>query len=195
LRLRSAPSGRGGCESWSGADRVEGAWIAASPGGRIDQCSFLMRTPRAPRDQARYDAAPLLAVRPWRRRRHGLFRTVKLNLVGWSAVLGVGLAAAIILRLFRVRVAPAVLIGELGTVSVLKALDYRRWRRTPVTFSVDAPKDVVRALVAEMQERGLPLTYESVPYDDDETSEYRPGMGFRRAAEKKVRAELRRRGL
>ncbi|MGI5215939.1 hypothetical protein [Plantactinospora sp. CA-290183] len=90
-----------------------------------------------------------------------LFRSVRLNAIGWAAVVlvclvggGVGYGAG------RAIAAPQLagsLAGALGGLAVLVGVDRRRWGRLETGVFWGEDPDEVARIGAELQQRGLPV--------------------------------------
>jgi hypothetical protein len=141
--------------------------------------------------------APLLGggrARRLRRTLHfGGFRSVELNVIGWSALVGTGAVLGTMLTVVSpARWFAAVPIG-IGAVWIAVLLvDYRRWRGLETSIGVGLgpaeTADLARALVA----KGVHVEYTEfvTPYGD---AQHR--ITFRNSVERKVRRFLRDQGL
>jgi hypothetical protein len=96
-----------------------------------------------------------------RRRRPRVFRSVRLNAVGWTAVVLVGVAGAgVAYGVSRVAGwpgAPAAVVGTLACVAGLVVADRRRWGALEVGYSWGADPAVVSRIGADLQRQGLPV--------------------------------------
>jgi hypothetical protein len=114
---------------------------------------------------------PLRRRTPYRS--SGGFKTVDLNINGWSALIGAGLAAGAIVVLATS--VPAVIAFPTGVVSIwilLLVLDHFRWRNGEVGLSRDGLDPATGAsIVARLQEMGIAARYRE---NDDEDEEGRP---------------------
>jgi hypothetical protein len=94
-----------------------------------------------------------------RLRRHGLFRTARLNLVGWAAVAALCLVGAAtgyaisVLVGWPVAVWPV--IGILLCLGTLVVVDRRRWGRLWTGYSWGATPQATEGVGTELKRRGL----------------------------------------
>ena len=106
--------------------------------------------------------------RPYQRRKGG-FQTVQLNFVGWAALIGVGLAAGIILSL--VTALPplvALVIGVSGAWILFLLTDHYRWRNGMIHMCRDDMDPSVGAsIVTRLEEMGITATYSETTVDDE----------------------------
>ena len=89
----------------------------------------------------------------------GGFRTVELNVVGWSAIGGTALVLAGLAWLGGIPVLLAAVIGLGVAWTGALLLDYRAWRRSWVGFSTDLDSTAVESLVAKLSARGIEARY------------------------------------
>ncbi len=120
----------------------------------------------------------------------------ELNVVGWSALLGVGSLPSLLLWALGVPRFTALALGEGGTFAVVKARDHLRWRAAPIQMQVDGSPEAVRSAVVQMREAGLPVEYVELPSDVGyDGFGLRPAVRCRQLDREKVRTELAQRGL
>jgi hypothetical protein len=103
----------------------------------------------------------------------GGFKTVELNVVGWSALIGAGLAAGAIVALTTP--VPAMISLPVGVVSIwilLLIVDHFRWRNGEVGLSTDDLDPATGAsIVARLEGMGVAARYREI---DDEDEDGRP---------------------
>lgn len=120
---------------------------------------------------------PLRSGKPRRRRR--MFRTAKLNIVGWAAVLGICLAAAGLGfaagQFFRLPLAVTASVGGLLPLAILAAADRRKWRAMLAGYGWGGTEDEVTAVAAELLRRGVVAHVEIWGEDDSVSLQYRNG--------------------
>ena len=105
------------------------------------------------------------------RMNHGGFRTIQLNVVGWSALLGTGSAVGSLISLpTRLPLVGGILAGVAGTWAGLLAWDERRWRNSTVAVSRgELAKDDYKTAVEALRSQGVAATYRALV--DEETGE------------------------
>ena len=98
---------------------------------------------------------------PLRARRPGGFRTVELNVVGWSALVGVGLLlGGLLLLLTAIPAAVALPAGVLFTWAVLLILDNHRWRNSKINIGRgDLDETTAQNIVERLRTMGITATY------------------------------------
>ena len=110
---------------------------------------------------------------PLRRLSPGGFRTIELNVVGWGALVGAGLAAG---ALSMGAGTPAVAALPGGVVTawlVVLALDYRRWRRGHSGIGHGGLDPVSGdEIVARLRSMGIDATYEEQLIDEPDGTLY-----------------------
>jgi hypothetical protein len=130
---------------------------------------------------------------PLRKRSHsplekGLFKTIVLNLVGWSALITAGLALGAIVAL-ATPVHPGVTLpaGVLVTWILLLVVDHHRWRNSMIHLGYGSMDATTGALiVAELQRMGIAATYHEEIYEGDEETFTQRGIICRQADVKTV---------
>ena len=90
---------------------------------------------------------------------------MELNVVGWGALLGAGVAVAAVLRLVGLSWSRAVPAGPLAVFGVVKVRDRARWRAQTVRHSVGASVEVVQEEVDELVRAGLTVHCEEVEWE------------------------------
>lgn len=107
---------------------------------------------------------------PLRARWPGGFRTVALNIYGWSALAGGGLAIGAVAGLLTPLPLPLALgIGVVGAWALLLILDRRRYLNSSVHLGderLDA--ETGAAIVRELAAAGISTSYEEFTYEDEE---------------------------
>lgn len=91
-------------------------------------------------------------------RRHHWLRTARLNLVGWSALLGLCVVAGAGGMALSGAVGSTPLYGSAGAVLPFVAVvlvDRRRWARMPTSFGWGGSMDDVTHVVALLEARGV----------------------------------------
>jgi hypothetical protein len=122
-----------------------------------------------------------------RRLRHdrnlGGFRTLWLNLYGWSALLGTGLVIGAIAGFATpVPLWIALIAGVVATWAVLLILDHRRFRNSTIHLSNDRfDRDSGAAVVARLRELGVTATYEEHVFDCEDETYVQRGIVCRQA--------------
>jgi hypothetical protein len=98
----------------------------------------------------------------WLLRRSGGFRTVQLNVVGWSALLvPSALLGALIARLLEWSVIRGVAIGAIAAWRTGLVVDGARWRASSITYNCpDLSRAVLDRLVDDLREVGVHLSIE-----------------------------------
>lgn len=134
---------------------------------------------------------------PLRKRSHshlekGVFKTIVLNLVGWSALITAGLALGAIVAL-ATPVHPGFTLpaGVLVTWILLLAVDNYRWRKSMIHLCHGGMDTATGAsIAAELQRMGIAATYHEETYEDDGETFTQRGIVCRQADVKTVRREL-----
>lgn len=112
--------------------------------------------------------APLRRSRPgWvPPRRPSPFRMIRLNAVGWSALIGTGLVLAVpgLALGWNPGLAMASAVGAVFTV--VWAHDYRRWRRSWTGIGCPMPDEEAEVLASQMRSTGLDVIYEPAVLDE-----------------------------
>ena len=102
-----------------------------------------------------------------RLRRYGLFRSARLNLVGWMAVAALCLVGAAtgygIGLLVRGPVAVWLVIGALLCLVPLVAVDRRRWGQLWTGYSWGDTPEAMRRVARELGQRGLMVATRTYP--------------------------------
>ncbi len=124
--------------------------------------------------------APYMPLRSGKPRRHRrMFRTAKLNIVGWAAVLGFCLTAAGLGfaagQFFRLPLAVTASVGGLLPLAILAAADRRKWRAMLAGYGWGGTEDEVTAVAAELLRRGVVAHVEIWGEDDSVSLQYRNG--------------------
>lgn len=111
----------------------------------------------------------------WKRAVHpdrtvGGFKTVQLNVIGWSALLAAGLAVGgVVVMGTDVPGQAALPAGVLLVWGVLLLLDHRRWANSTVGMGTDGLNETSGAeIVARLQEMGITATYLEQTFDDED---------------------------
>ena len=104
-----------------------------------------------------------------RRLRRGGFRTVELNAVGWSALVGTGLVLGGVAALLTpVRTRVLLPLGMLLTWAGVLVADYVRWRSGTVGIGFgDLDEATARRVVDELGRRGITVAYREYRDDGD----------------------------
>lgn len=131
----------------------------------------------------------------WRRslrRRRGGFRTVDLNIVGWSALIGAGLVlGTIAVAVTPLRAALALPAGVVGVWIVLLILDHIRWRNSKIAMGrsgLDATTGA--SIVAHLETLGIVAMYREELDEDDGENDMQRSIVCRHADAMKVRAVM-----
>ena len=118
---------------------------------------------------------PLRLGKP--RRRRGMFRTAKLNIVGRAAVMGSCLIAAglgfAVGRLSGLPVAVTAVVVGLLPLALLVAADRRKWRAMLTAYGWGGTEEEVSAVAAELLRRGVVASVEIWGEDDSVSLQYR----------------------
>ena len=122
--------------------------------------------------------APYMHLRPGKpRRRRRMFRTAKLNIVGWAAVVGSCLAAAglgfVTGRLLGLPIAVIAPAAALLPLAVLAAADRRKWRAMLAGYGWGGTEAEVSAVVAELLRRGVVANVAIWGEDESASLQYR----------------------
>ena len=136
--------------------------------------------------------APLTSRPRWvPRRRSNPFRMMRLNTVGWSALVGSGLVLAVPGLVLGRNPGLAVASGVGAAFTVVWSNDYRNWRRSWTGIGYPMPDEEADVLAAEMRSDGLDVIYEPAVLDEG-TGEMRVSARFRCRAPhaRKVRERL-----
>jgi len=141
--------------------------------------------------------APLRRSGTARRLRRGVhiggFRSVELNLVGWSAVLGTGLVVGTVAALVATVAWWVALPVGVATVWIgLLIADYRRWRDLSMGMGFGLTRPETASVAQELADKGLRVEYSELLEDNGSVQ---TGITFRHADERKVRRYLRDKGL
>jgi hypothetical protein len=101
------------------------------------------------------------------RRRHPLFRTAQLNVVGWAALVSATAAAALVLALLVIVLGrpwwTGALVGSGLVLGGLLALDLRRARGSLTSFGWTDDVADVHAVADRLRERGIEVSVEPEP--------------------------------
>lgn len=109
---------------------------------------------------------------PRRHRLRGGFRAVRLNVVGWVALLvPAGLAGILLALLGGLPPLLGAVVGGLVSWATALAVDRRRWSRFEVGISADHELPELQALTRRLQAQGVPVRIE--PAFPGETARYR----------------------
>ena len=125
---------------------------------------------------------------PYRTR--GGFKNVELNVVGWSAVIGAGLAVGLIVSLAtKVPTQVAMPLSVVTIWALLVSLDRYRWRNSMVHLCSDTmTQPIGESLVTRLQAMGIAAVYRELT-DQDEDGEYtQRGILCRQADSETVRS-------
>lgn len=111
----------------------------------------------------------------------GGFKMVELNAVGWSALIGVGMAAGTVVSIATRASMPGSLVaGVLGTWGAVLALDHQRWRNsTASTSRGDLDKQAYLAAIDRLRAMGIGAAYRE--FIDDETGDVQGAIECRQA--------------
>jgi hypothetical protein len=98
------------------------------------------------------------------------FSMVQLNLVGWSALAGAGLAVGLVLFLVtHLNVFVALPAGVALVWGTLALLDRRRWQDSTVHRSRDdMTPEAGREIVGRLQRLGIEASYFELPIDEED---------------------------
>jgi len=106
-----------------------------------------------------------------------MFRTARLNIVGWAAVVGSCLAAAGLGfaagRLFGLPIAVTASAGALLPLALLVAADRRKWRAMLAGYGWGGTEAEVSAVAAELLRRGVVANVEIWGEDESVSLQYR----------------------
>jgi hypothetical protein len=135
---------------------------------------------------------PGVPLRRHRRRlfpARGGFRTVELNIVGWSALVGAGLVlGAVVFFVTDLNVFVALALGVVMIWPTILVLDYRRWRNSKTHSSRDDMTDESGAeIVARLARLGIQATYEVHEDDPEDGGGIHRGIRYRNADAETVR--------
>ncbi len=103
-----------------------------------------------------------------REMRAGGFKTVELNVVGWSALAGAGTAVGTAASFAtRTPLLGSIALGVLGTWIVTVGLDHRRWRNSTMhTSRGGLTEDAHRLAVDKLRAAGVNASYREVVDED-----------------------------
>jgi hypothetical protein len=125
-------------------------------------------------------------------RERGGFKTVVLNPVGWSALIGAGMGLGVIVALATpVHSGFALPAGVVVTWILLLVLDHHRWRNSMIHLANGSLDPTTGAsIVAQLQRMGIAATYHEETYEDDERPFTQRGIVCRQADAETVRRVL-----
>jgi hypothetical protein len=106
-----------------------------------------------------------------------MFRTARLNIVGWAAVVGSCLAAAGLGfasgRFFGLPIAVTASAAALLPLVLLVAADRRKWRASLTAYGWGGTEAEVSAVAAELLRRGVVANVEIWGEDESASLQYR----------------------